>query len=111
MNGKLTWQLLLRVQLQDVAPLGEASTFRICLRGTLLEIVKTTSSHLRVAQWASESSPHTLLVISFVQLDSCKHAIFSDQINHVVACSIFLEKSLPMQNDATDGLRQSRCCE
>merc|ERR1719367_499837 len=69
-DGQFAWEALCRIQLQHVAPFCKPGTFLVCLRRSLLQIIKSFARNLWVPKWASLSTPDALLVIGFVQLNA-----------------------------------------
>mmetsp|Transcript_94610 Transcript_94610/g.173402 ORF Transcript_94610/g.173402 Transcript_94610/m.173402 type:complete len:218 (-) Transcript_94610:102-755(-) len=110
-NGHSTWQALGRIELQHVAPLGEAGTLIIGLLATLLQVIETDRRNFGMPKWPDCCAPHALLVVALVNLDARDHAVLLDDVDHWFAGCIVLEERLPVKNHAADVLAQAGCCE
>mmetsp|Transcript_24055 Transcript_24055/g.45402 ORF Transcript_24055/g.45402 Transcript_24055/m.45402 type:complete len:224 (-) Transcript_24055:732-1403(-) len=108
LDGKVAWQPLLRIQLQHIPPLCEASPLGVGLLAPLLQVIQTKGRNFGVPQRTNLGTPHPLLVIGLVHLDSGDHAVGFNDLHHCLAVRIVLEQRLPMKNHATDVFAQAR---
>mmetsp|Transcript_23759 Transcript_23759/g.48828 ORF Transcript_23759/g.48828 Transcript_23759/m.48828 type:complete len:364 (+) Transcript_23759:155-1246(+) len=104
-------QALLGVQLEHIAPFGEARPLLVGLCTPFLKVIQTFGRHFWMSQGSNLRAPHALLVVSLVHLDAGDHAVAGDDVHHRLAVGIVLEKRLPVEDDATDVLAEPWCGE
>jgi len=108
LDGEIRRETLLRIDLQHVAPLGEARALRVRLGRALGQVVDAHAPRLRVAERASSSPRDARLGVALVELDAGNHAIFGDHVNELLAVLVLLEERLDVQDHARDVLAQPR---
>jgi len=107
-HGRVRGQAAGRVDLQHVAPLGEAGPLLVGLRAAGLQVVQTLGPGFWVAQRAHLGVAQAVLGVALVQLDARDHAAALDQVHHLVAGRVLLEQSFPVQDHPTDVLAHTR---
>mmetsp|Transcript_109127 Transcript_109127/g.152548 ORF Transcript_109127/g.152548 Transcript_109127/m.152548 type:complete len:365 (-) Transcript_109127:137-1231(-) len=107
-DGQVARQAFLGIKLEHIAPFGEAGPFLVGLRATFLKVIQAFRGNLWMSQGPNLRAPHALLVVSLVHLDAGDHAVAGDDVHHRLAVGIVLEKRLPVEDDATDVLAESR---
>mmetsp|Transcript_70007 Transcript_70007/g.158875 ORF Transcript_70007/g.158875 Transcript_70007/m.158875 type:complete len:451 (-) Transcript_70007:72-1424(-) len=108
-DGEVAGQALLWIELQDVAPLGEAGALLVGLLAALLEVVQALGGDLRVAERTDLRAPDALLVVRHVQLDAWNHAaVARNDVHHGFARRVLLHQGLPVQDHSADEVAQPR---
>ena len=100
-------EALHRVDLQHVAPLGEACSLRVRLLAPRVEVVDALVPCLWVPEWPHRRAGDARRVVTLVEFDARDHAVARDQVDHLVASRVRLKQRLPVQDDAGDVLRQA----
>ena len=83
-HGQITRQSLSGVDLENIAPLGEAGALCVGLGAASLQGVKAFVHGLRVTKGSDSSARDPGLVVALVELDARDHAARGDDVNHLL---------------------------
>ena len=106
LDGEVRRDVLLGVDLKDVAPLGEARALGVGLLAPLLQVVNPLAPRLGVAERAGGRAHEARLVVALVELDARDHAVLVDDVDHLSARRVGLVERLRVQDHARDVLGQ-----
>merc|ERR1719253_889219 len=107
-DGKVRWETIGRVDLEDISPLGKVSTGSVSFLGPLLQGIHALVHGLWVAKRSDLCSRNASFIIPGIKLNPRNHTPSIDKIHHLLPLRIHLKQRLGMKNNTPNTLAKSR---